>query len=199
VTASLTGTVSKVFDGTVAATLTVANYAPLSGVIGEDNVGLNNPLGGTYHTSAVGTGKVVSVTGLALVGADSGNYVLASSTASAPIGEIIGAAPVDNGILVVLTQKPFVNTIATLAPPEAPPVAVQQSSDGGEDAVPTDAVAALLGQSLSGKQGSVPSRTVTLINGLLTQFMPAVGAQTPQRVPPADEDYSSWGNTPFWQ
>jgi hypothetical protein len=199
VTASLTGTVSKGFDGTVAATLTVANYAPLSGVIGEDNVGLNNPLGGTYHTSAVGTGKVVSVTGLALVGADSGNYVLASSTASAPIGKIIGAAPVDNGILVVLTQKPFVNTIAALAPPEAPAVAVQQSSDGGEDAVPTDAVAALLGQSLSGKQGSVPSRTVTLINGLLTQFMPATGAQTPQRVPPADEDYSSWGNTPFWQ
>ena len=52
-TARLTGTVGKVYDGTTAATLTAANYT-LSGVIGGDSVSLNDPTAGTFATANVG-------------------------------------------------------------------------------------------------------------------------------------------------
>ena len=40
---------------------------------------------GTFDTKDVGSGKTVTVTGLALTGADAGNYVLASPTTTADI------------------------------------------------------------------------------------------------------------------
>ncbi|MGC1303690.1 MAG: YDG domain-containing protein, partial [Caulobacteraceae bacterium] len=85
-TASLTGTVSKTYDGTTAATLTSANYT-LSGVIGGDSVGLNSPTAGTYDTKDAGTGKTVTATGLALTGADDGDYSI-TGTASGAVGTI---------------------------------------------------------------------------------------------------------------
>jgi hypothetical protein len=90
--AGLTGTVSKVYDGTTAATLTAANYT-LSGIIGGDAVSLNNPTAGLYATANVGTGIGVSVNGLALIGAAASNYLLASPSTSANIGIIIAAPP----------------------------------------------------------------------------------------------------------
>jgi filamentous hemagglutinin family protein len=90
-TAGLTGTVQKVYDGTTAATLSSGNYA-LPGTIGGDTVSLNNPANGTYDTPNIGSGKTVTVAGLALQGANAGNYTLASATASGPVGEIDAAA-----------------------------------------------------------------------------------------------------------
>ncbi len=89
--AGLTGTVSKVFDGTTVATLVPANYV-LGGVIGSDAVALNNPTSGTYASANTGTGIGVSVVGLALTGAAAGNYVLLNPAASANIG-VITAPP----------------------------------------------------------------------------------------------------------
>ena len=66
-TAGLIGTVSKPYDGTTAATLAAGNYS-LPGVVSGDTVSLNNPASGTYDTRNVGTGKTVSVTGLAISG-----------------------------------------------------------------------------------------------------------------------------------
>src|SRR5262245_63100458 len=86
-TASLTGTVQKVYDGTTAATLAPANYQ-LSGAIAGDSVALNNPTSGTYDTKNVGINKTVTVGGLALTGADSGNYTLASNSLFGNIGVI---------------------------------------------------------------------------------------------------------------
>ena len=51
----LTGVVRKVFDGNTDATLVPANYA-LFGVVGVDNVFLNDPASGSYATAAVGRG-----------------------------------------------------------------------------------------------------------------------------------------------
>ena len=48
-TASLTGTVSKTYDGGNAATLTGGNYL-LSGVVADDAVTLNNPAAGSYDS-----------------------------------------------------------------------------------------------------------------------------------------------------
>jgi len=86
-TAGLTGTVSKTYDGTTTATLAAGNYT-LPGVLGSDQVTLNDPASGTYDTKNVGNGKTVSVTGLALSGGDAGDYTLTSTTASAAIGTI---------------------------------------------------------------------------------------------------------------
>jgi filamentous hemagglutinin family protein len=89
-TAGLTGTTSKTYDTTTAATLVAGNYA-LTGVIGVDVVTLNNPSVGTYDSKNAGTGKTVTVAGLSIGGADAGNYVLASNSASAAIGTISAA------------------------------------------------------------------------------------------------------------
>jgi len=54
-------------------------------------VTLNDPSAGSYNSKNVGVGKTVSVSGLALSGSGSGNYVLASSVASGTIGTITAA------------------------------------------------------------------------------------------------------------
>ena len=92
-TAGLTGSVAKIYDGTTAATLTPANYT-LSGVIGTDRVSLNDPASGVYQTAAVGTGIPVSVSLLSLLGPDAGNYVLADPSLTADIGVILPAPSV---------------------------------------------------------------------------------------------------------
>ena len=77
----LTATVTaanKAYDGTTTATITAC---PLSGVIGSDVVTcVWGPA--AFDTPTVGTGKLVTVTGISLSGADAGNYALASTTAT---------------------------------------------------------------------------------------------------------------------
>ena len=85
-TASLTGSVTKTYDGTTAASLAANNYA-LGGVIAGDTVTLNNPTAGSYANRNAGTGKIVNVGGLALGGTDAGNYIV-NAAASAAIGTI---------------------------------------------------------------------------------------------------------------
>ncbi len=89
--AGLVGTVAKTYDATLSATLAAGNYT-LSGIKGSDLVGLNGPAAGTYADANLGTGKTVSVTGLALTGADAGNYTV-NGQASGGIGTV-SAAPV---------------------------------------------------------------------------------------------------------
>ncbi len=86
-TVVLTGAVSKTYDGTAAATLAAGNYS-LPGVVAGDSVSLNNPPSGTYDTKNAGTGKTVSVTGLAILGSSSANYILSSTSASGAVGAI---------------------------------------------------------------------------------------------------------------
>src|SRR5262249_24916756 len=86
-TAGLTGTTSKAYDGTTVAALVPGNYS-LTGVLSGDTVNLNNPPSGTYDNRNVGTGKTVNVTGLAISRPSSTNYALSSTSASAAIGAI---------------------------------------------------------------------------------------------------------------
>ena len=62
---------TKTYDGTTTATLAPGNYS-LSGVLGDNSVSLNNPATGSYDTKDVGTGKLVTVSGLALSGGQRG-------------------------------------------------------------------------------------------------------------------------------
>jgi hypothetical protein len=86
ITANITGklltvsgmsAVSKVYDGTTVATL---SGGALSGVVGSDAVSLFSSQSGTFVSKSVGTGKAVSVSGIALTGADSGNYSVSNPT-----------------------------------------------------------------------------------------------------------------------
>jgi hypothetical protein len=113
-TASLTGVVEKTYDGTTAATLAPANYA-LVGAVGADQVGLNDPASGSYDSKDVGASKVVSVAGLALVGADAGDYALALASIAGTVGQV--DAKVLTASLTGVVEKTYDgSTAATLAP-----------------------------------------------------------------------------------
>jgi len=94
-TAGLTGTVRKPYDGTTTATLSNANYT-LTGLVAGDSVAVSGTA--AYDTKNIGKNKLVTVTGLTLGGADGGNYTLTSTTASANIGEIGAADSVNSAI-----------------------------------------------------------------------------------------------------
>ncbi|HEU5047882.1 MAG TPA: YDG domain-containing protein [Rickettsiales bacterium] len=112
-TASLTGSVSKTYDGTTAATLASGNYS-LAGIIGGDTVNLNNPASGTYDTKNVGTGKTVTVTGLSISGTDAGNYTLSSTSTSGAVGQI-NAKSLTASLTGSVTKTYDSTTAATLA------------------------------------------------------------------------------------
>jgi hypothetical protein len=115
VTAGLTGTVIKTYDGTTIAMLAPANYT-FTGALGADVVILNNPTAGTYDSSQAGTGKTVTVAGLALSGANASDYVLASAVTAAPVGVITAAALTVPGLTGTVTKVYDGTLVATLAP-----------------------------------------------------------------------------------
>jgi hypothetical protein len=189
--------VQKIFDGTISAVLIPANY-DLSGVLAVDNVSLNNPATGNYDSKYLGTGKTVTVTGLALLGSDGGNYVLVSSNAGANIG-IISATLITNAIGNSYTS----GTAGTVSPGSAPTGGAQPVSDAtsdtgavGGDAAQSDSTAFQIGKSLG---GSAQHSSTVLIDGLLRQFSGSAGNMNPRGVPPYGQVYSSWGNEAFWQ
>jgi hypothetical protein len=76
---------NKTYDQTTSATLNTGSAA-LSGVISGDTVTLGTGSAtGSFATAAVGTGKTVTVAGLTISGADSGNYTLTQPTTTANI------------------------------------------------------------------------------------------------------------------
>jgi filamentous hemagglutinin family protein len=93
-TVGLSGTISKTYDGTTAATLTSSNYH-VSGAIDGDAVTLaNTPASGTYSDPNAGSGKNVSASGISFANLSIANgsaniygYQL-GSTASGNIGNI---------------------------------------------------------------------------------------------------------------
>jgi len=199
VTVSLTGTVQKTLDGTNAAILNASNYN-VTGVVSGDSAILNNPVTGLYDSQTAGTGKTVTVGGLALLGADSGNYILASSLVSGVVG-IIGVTPID-----LLGNSFTSNGISTAFPGQAPPrgagnapapgVSDATSATGADgDSAQSDSAAFSLGNSLG---GGAQSSSAVLLDGLLRQVTPSSGGPT-RGVPPYGQIFSSWGNEAFWQ
>jgi hypothetical protein len=76
---------NKVYDGTNSATLILSN-AVLAGVLSGDTVtlGTTNAVG-VFADKNVGTGKLVTVSGLMLLGADAAKYTLTQPTTNADI------------------------------------------------------------------------------------------------------------------
>jgi autotransporter-associated beta strand protein len=102
-TATLQGTVDKVYDTTASATLAPGNFA-LSGALTGDTVTLNPVVSGSYTSAGsgsavagVGTGKTVQATGLSYSATDTATGVPVfgyqfSGTASGAVGSITPAA-----------------------------------------------------------------------------------------------------------
>ncbi|MCC2636956.1 MAG: filamentous hemagglutinin family outer membrane protein [Moraxellaceae bacterium] len=75
----------KVYDGTLAAMLTTGS-AGLTGIVTGDTLSLaTGSASGTFGDKNVGSGKTVTVSGLALTGSDAGNYSLDSYSTTATI------------------------------------------------------------------------------------------------------------------
>ena len=83
----------KDFDGSAAATATLGG-AQLVGVVGADVVSLDaTAAAAAFADATVGTGKVATITGLALTGAHHANYTIGAITASASIRAVAPGAP----------------------------------------------------------------------------------------------------------
>lgn len=87
-TVGLTGTSDRIYDGTDVASVVASNYN-ISNFYGGDasTVSLLNTAV-TYDDKNVSNNKIVTVSGLSLSGAKSGNYQLAANTISGAIGNI---------------------------------------------------------------------------------------------------------------
>jgi gliding motility-associated-like protein len=81
--------INKVYDGTVAATISNNNLTLLT-TVGTDVVNLNAVA--VFSDKAIGTGKIVSLTGSSLTGADAANYSLSFAGAPTTTADITAKA-----------------------------------------------------------------------------------------------------------
>ncbi|XJJ70673.1 YDG domain-containing protein [Novosphingobium sp. BL-8A] len=106
--------VTKVYDATLALPTLSAAYT-LGGVVANDDVSVDTVgIAGNYADKNVATGIDVSLTGLALSGADAGNYSISSAVVAQPIGEITPAT-LNVAIIGNPTKVYDGNIVATLA------------------------------------------------------------------------------------
>jgi hypothetical protein len=142
---------TKVYDGTTTATVT--SLGSLAGVIAADvgSVTLTGPTTGTFADANASAGKPVTITGLGLTGAASGNYVLSSTstTATATISKatpvITWANPADimTGTALSSTQLNAITPVAgtlTYTPVSGTVLATGMGQNLKVDFTPTDAV-----------------------------------------------------------
>ncbi|MCE5336366.1 MAG: CHAT domain-containing protein [Desulfobacteraceae bacterium] len=132
ITVSLTGSVTKEYDGTSAATLTDANYT-YTGALTGDTVTLNYPTSGAYDNALPGTDKMVSTTGLSVAGASQGGVPVygykITSAASGRVGTITGSAATEKAesveAAVTSTQTTQTDTNTETTDPEGVEAEVQ--------------------------------------------------------------------------
>jgi hypothetical protein len=76
---------NKVYDGTTVATLNLDGAIVFGILSGDDVQVVATSVAGAFSDAEVGTGKLVTVSGLTLIGADAGKYTLTQPTATADI------------------------------------------------------------------------------------------------------------------
>lgn len=109
--ASFAGPISRVYDGTTAA---APGALLLAGVVGSDRV-TATPASAAFDTRNVGSGKLVTASGLLLGGADASNYQLAASSISAAIGTIT-PAPISVSLVGEVARPYDATATANVAP-----------------------------------------------------------------------------------
>jgi len=103
-----------------------------------------------------------------------------------------------------------INTVVVPAPTEpnggatqvpsatATPGALASLDNGGDSSSPntSDSATTYIADSLNGAK---QTGSTTLLSGMLRQQTPTSASNTVHGVPPADQDFSSWGNEALWQ
>jgi hypothetical protein len=103
---------NKVYDGTIAATLTTAGSV-LNGIVAGDTVAFDGTnYSALFGDKNAGTAKSVSVSGLSLTGTDAGNYSLTQ-----PAGLTANITPRALTVTAVSATKPYDGTTRATATP----------------------------------------------------------------------------------
>jgi filamentous hemagglutinin family protein len=201
VTPSLTGSVTKIYDGTTAATLAPADYS-FAGVIDGDTIALGNATAGVYASPNVGGGINVSVAGLTLAGASNGaatvyGYTLAANSANANVGSI---TPRALSVTANNQSKPYGSTF-TPAGTEFTSSGLQNGETIGNVTLtsaaggpPTASVAggpyAIVPSAATGGTFTPSNYTISYVNGALTVTPVALTVT-------ANDQVKAYGGSPF--
>ncbi len=86
--------------------------------------------------------------------------------------------------------------VASLEPPSPGPLETLNGSDNASPSA-SDGATVVIADSLDGGKKAV--NTHSILAGMLMQVTPVSAGHTFHGVPPADQDFSSWGNEAFWQ
>jgi hypothetical protein len=111
---------NKIYDGTTTANLNTTG-ATLVGVVTGDSVSLNGTGAmGIFADANVGTGKMVTISGLTLTGSDAGNYTLPQPIVTA---NIVARSTSNSNVVqgpVAIYTPPAITPIPTTAPSSTP-------------------------------------------------------------------------------
>jgi hypothetical protein len=100
-------------------------------------------------------------------------------------------------LITIDTGTDIAATVGTSTETGSTPIEDLMGGDGGETGTKTDSAANSLGNSLDGSKKK--AQTEVFIGGLLKRRSILPPSSRPHGVPPADGDYSSWGNEAFWE
>ena len=169
---------NKVYDTTVAATLSGTAVVT---ALGSDRIALGGTASGTFSNKNVGTGKLVTVSGYTLSGADAGNYTLVEPTGltaniTPAVLAITGVAA--NNKVYDTTVAATLSGTATVAALGSDHVALGGSGSGvfSDKNVGTDKIVTVSGYTLSGADAG--NYTLLEPTGLTANITPASLALT---------------------
>ena len=155
--------------------------------------------------NATGTGTVVGTTG---GGGTTETQTVTTIVALTQDATSKSADTLTTFYSPIISETPELETetLTELAPePQGPLAQMASSSSNGdssyEGSEPSDELVGSLGQSLDpgrGHKKNAYASVRTLIPGVLKQIETST-SRSPRGVPPADEDYSSWGNKELWR
>ncbi|MDO8041045.1 YDG domain-containing protein [Janthinobacterium sp. SUN137] len=168
------GVNSKTYDGLSTATLNGA--ATFNGKIGGDTLALAGT--SAFSDKNAGTGKTVTISGITLAGADAGNYILVSNTASGTaditpkvltvVGQLAADKVYDGNAVAQLSG----GSLAGLVAGETLAIAGQTAAFGDKNAGNAKAVT-VSGTTLLDGSGLASNYTVSNPTGLTANITPA--------------------------
>ncbi len=95
-------------------------------------------------------------------------------------------------------EGPTATTLtAHIEPPAPGPLATLEGGNGDEKPSGSDSATVVIADSLDGAKKQ--ATTTAILGGMLKQTTPTDPAHSLHGVPPADQDFSSWGNEALWQ
>ncbi len=103
-----------------------------------------------------------------------------------------------NTTVVPAGSEPNGGAAAVVPTATAQPGALASLDNGGDSSTPntSDSATVVIADSLDGARKSA---STTILAGMLKQTVPTAASHTVHGVPPADQDFSSWGNEALWQ